>query len=680
MPGIKAHRKEILACTVIFALAVFMRVYLFGYFPPADGAAFEEVQTGGVAHNILHFHARPVEFPLTGYLPALTFRLWGENSFTLRLPFLILGILTIAPFYLLLRELFQAEVALFGTLLLAVCRWHALVSRIADELFLPIFFEVLLICFLVKGHKTGKASYFFWLGLLTGYTFYAYTAYRVIPFFVLLFFGGQFLSGFLSHCLSLKKGLVGYLRRTWAASYWQALVFLVTMLTVLGPLIVISSRGSLLFVEAFLRHVFVRGDTASASLQLSFSDWPARVQRALLVFTHRGADYAALNLPGEPMLDPVSGALLAYGVVYCLLTLNKPYRLFFLVWLLTILLVGAVFPLNFYVGRFSGVIPILFILMCFPFQGLWKAWDKWFGPRRRGYFPLGLAALSVWALYFNCDTFFGKQVHDSQVRAAYENGILALCQHLSSLPPDTYVYLWSETQPVDFLFKRSDYLWACQDLFGESLTSLTEGLPVRGASSTDVAYVVLNPLAGVEEISSLVQRFYPEASCRSLAGEQGLYIMVSCQISEQAISQRQGLQGAYYQGSDFIGSPALRRGDRVASLDWEREGTPLDVPFGVIWRGMLYVEEGGHYGLGSDTDDEVEIAVDGRCLFSTFEGEELVRVAELARGWHIIDIKLNKKVFGGRFNLYQFDETGQKGELPDENLFASDPVRGLNGN
>jgi hypothetical protein len=99
--------------------------------------------------------------------------------------------------------------------------------------------------------------------------------------------------------------------------------------------------------------------------------------------------------------------------------------------------------------------------------------------------------------------------------------------------------------------------------------------------------------------------------------------------------------------------------------------------FGVIWRGMLYVEEGGHYGLGSDMGDEVEITVGGQRLFSTFEGEELARVAELARGWHIVDIKLNKKVSRGRFNLYQFDAEGQKRELTDGDLFALDSVRGL---
>ncbi|HID63674.1 MAG TPA: hypothetical protein EYP49_13195, partial [Anaerolineae bacterium] len=660
----KAHWREILAWLVVFGLAVFMRVYLFGYFPPANGAAFEEVQTGGGAYGILHFHARPLEFPLTGYLPALAFRLLGENSFALRLPFLILGILTIIPFYLLLRELFEVEVALFGTLLLTVCRWHALVSRVADELFLPIFFEVSLLYFLVKGHRTGKVSHFFWLGILTGYTFYAYTAYRAIPFFVLLFFGGRFLWS------SLTTQPPDYRFRL-----RQALVFLVAMLTVLGPLIVVSWRGERLFVEAFFRHVFARGDTTLASLQLSLSDWPARVQRALLIFTHRGADYAALNLPGEPMLDPVSGVLLACGVVYCLLTFYKPYRLFFLVWFFTILLVGAVFPLNFYVGRFSGLIPILFVLICFLIQALWKAGDRLFGLWGRRGFALCLVGLSSLALYFNGDTFFGKQVHDSRVRAAYENGTLALCHYLSSLPLDTYVYLWSETQALDFLFRPNDYMWACQNLQGEPLSSLTEGLPAR-TPSTDVAYVILNPRSDREEISDLVQYFYPEARCQSLAGEYGLYTIVSCQVSGQVISQRRGLQGEYYQGADFEGSPALTRVDRVASLDWEREGTPLNVPFGVIWRGMFYVEREGRCGLGSDTGDEVEITVDGQRLFSTFEGEELARVVELSKGWHIIDIKLNKRVSGGRFNLYQFDGEGQKRELTDKALFALNPVRG----
>ena len=691
MPGIKAHRREILAWLVVFGLAVFMRVYLFGYFPPAGGAAFEEVQTGGRAYGILNLHARPLEFPLTGYLPALAFYLWGESSFALRLPFLVLGILTIAPFYLLLRELFETEVALFGTLLLAVCRWHALGSRIADELFLPIFFEVSLLYFLVKGRRTGKVSHFFWLGILTGYTFYAYTAYRAIPFFVFLFFGGQFLWGFLIHCLSREKGLGSYLRRTWAGSYRQALVFLVAMLTVLGPLIVISSRGSTLFVEAFLRHGFIGEDTALTSLQLSHSDWPARVQQALLIFTHRGADYAALNLPGgpildpvsgvllarsEPMLDPVSGVLLAWGVAYCLLTFYKPYRLFFLTWLFTTLLVGAILPLNFYVGRFSGLIPVLFVVICFLIQALWEAWDRLFGLWGRRGFALCLVGLSSLALYFNVDTFFGRQVHDSRVRAAYEDGTLALCHCLVSFPPDTYFYLWSETQAVDFLFGPNDYMWACQKLWGEPLNSLTEGLPAT-IPSTDVAYVVLNPLARVEEISDLIQYFYPEASCHSVAGEQGLYTIVFCHVSGQVISQRQGLQGKYYQGSDFGGSPAVTQVDRVAFWDWEREGPPLDVPFGVIWRGMFYMERGGRYGLGSDTGDEVEITVDGQCLFSTFEGEELARVAELAKGWHTLDIKLTKKVSGGRFSLYQFDRKGQKQQLKDRDLFALDPVRGL---
>jgi hypothetical protein len=209
-------------------------------------------------------------------------------------------------------------------------------------------------------------------------------------------------------------------------------------------------------------------------------------------------------------------------------------------WLSIILLIGAILPLNFYVGRFSGVIPILFILICFAIQSLWKAWNKWFGPRRKRCFALCLAGLSGLALYFNYDTFFGKLVHDNRVRAAYENGALVLCQHLSSLPPDTYIYLWSESPSGDVFFNRSDYSWVCQNLVGEPLTDPIDGLPIRGVPSTNVVYAVLNPLGEAEEIMGLVKHFYPEASCRLLAGEQGNYTIVFCQISGRVISQRRG--------------------------------------------------------------------------------------------------------------------------------------------
>ena len=43
----------------------------------------------------------------------------------------------------------------------------------------------------------------------------------------------------------------------------------------------------------------------------------------------------------------------------------------------------------------------------------------------------------------------------------------------------------------------------------------------------------------------------------------------------------------------------------------------------------------------------------------------------------VIETKLKKRVSGGRFNLYQFDEKGQKRALADRDLFALDPVRGL---
>ena len=88
--ALRAQRWKVLWVGLVFGVALFFRLYRFGYFPPAEGLAFEEAQAGGNAFAALRHGYRTLEFPLTAYLPALSFALWGESTLTLRLPFLIL--------------------------------------------------------------------------------------------------------------------------------------------------------------------------------------------------------------------------------------------------------------------------------------------------------------------------------------------------------------------------------------------------------------------------------------------------------------------------------------------------------------------------------------------------------------------------------------------------------------
>ncbi|MBC7225475.1 MAG: glycosyltransferase family 39 protein, partial [Anaerolineae bacterium] len=254
--AVRDHWWEALLVSLLFGVAAFLRVYRFGDLPPANGLGFEEYQTGGVAHRAIHQGFRPYEFPLTGLLPAATFALLGENTFALRLPFLILGVATFVPFYLLAREWFAREVALFVAALFAVSRWHGLASRFADELFTGIFFETLLLYLLARGVRTGKAPYFVGVGALAGCLAYEYTAYRIAPFLVVAYLGWRLLVGGLGRAWRRWRGARTGKREGFPLRIVVlcSVAFLVAAGAVLAPLILLTLRGETLFLEAFLRH------------------------------------------------------------------------------------------------------------------------------------------------------------------------------------------------------------------------------------------------------------------------------------------------------------------------------------------------------------------------------------------------------------------------------------------
>lgn len=533
----RAHRWEILSVTLIFSVALFFRLYRFGYFPPTNGLAFEEAQTGGNAFAALRRGYRTLEFPLTTYLPALSFALWRESTMTLRLPFLILGCLAVLPFYFLLRELVDYRVALFGTFLLAVSRWHAVVSRIADELFLPIFFEVLLLYYLVKSDKTKETKYFFWLAVISGYMLYAYTGYRVIPFLVIIFFVGRFFQAVISQVW--HRGELGFcpersrrsrLRHIFRVSWQPALVFAAAFLTVASPLLVSTLQGNRVFIEAFLRHSAGVGDvTKLVALTLQRLD---RLKAVALIFTHKGAPDAALNLPGEPMLDPVSGVLFALGIVYSVLTFFRPYRLWFLLWVAIVVWVGAVFPLNLYIGRFGNLIPLIFIFISFTVGDLssWVA-RRW-GKNGRRLIIASLVLLAIAAFVLNFYTLFGRQISDPRVRREYQNRVLPLCKYAASLSSDTYLYVWDRDQLLDYVFLPSDYSWACHDVQGEAVSSMESVLPSK-VQTGQVGYIFVNSPQSIDELSHLIQQFYPQVHGPSeiIDGEEGVYRIVVYLVS-----------------------------------------------------------------------------------------------------------------------------------------------------
>ncbi|MEI2691806.1 MAG: glycosyltransferase family 39 protein [Anaerolineae bacterium] len=121
------------------------------------------------------------------HLIALSFRLFGVGVTQMRVVSALVGVLTVAAFYLLARDLFGRRVALAATALLATSRWHVTFSRIVYELIMQPGVMILLTLFLLRALRTGKRWQWALAGVMLALGLNTYTAFRVVPVIVAAF-------------------------------------------------------------------------------------------------------------------------------------------------------------------------------------------------------------------------------------------------------------------------------------------------------------------------------------------------------------------------------------------------------------------------------------------------------------------------------------------------------------
>jgi len=679
---VRTHWVEIVLVVSFFLLAAFMRLYRFDVLPPANGIGFEEYQTGGVAHQIIHYDFRPYEFPLTGFLPAAAFALLGENTFALRLPFLILGIASFIPFYLLARELFQRGFAIFVTALFAVSRWHGLVSRFADELFLPIFFETLLLYLLVKGSKTGKPIYFVGLGALTAYMAYAYSAYRIVPFLVLAYLGLRCLLAFAKRCISRRQHRLRELGQMGRRVALPLLMFAVAFTAIISPLALITLRGETLFTEALLRHDVAHEVPEPTSLSAWLADASGKVLRATEALVTGDVGAPALNVPGKPLLEPVSAILFLAGVAYALVTFWRPYRALIAGWIVLSVVIGTVLPRNFYMGRFSALIPLIYLVIGFPLDDAWRFLKKKWPTLRPVYLVPVLVVLFAASAALNFHGLFVVHLNNPVVQQHYDNYLLAMCDRLNDLGDDIAVYAWSEREPLMFMFHPNDYSWACHDPDGAAMPSLFSALPMREFPPHRMAALAMSQrFYSPEQLTEMAERFYPGLgqSATLLERPGGNYRVLVYTMTPEMVSERRGLTARYFVGADASDDTAtLTRIDPFGNGGWNGRDVPElspDTPFEVRWSGLVYIPEEGTYGFQTETSAQVQVLVDGYETYaangSKAEGLYLVR------GWYVIEIHLKGQ---GQEEILQllYSRDGETPRvIPREDLFAQASLQGL---
>jgi 4-amino-4-deoxy-L-arabinose transferase-like glycosyltransferase len=419
---------EIALGVAVGALALFFRTYRFGDFPP--GLWYDEAVNGVEALTILHNHtivlwseSNDGRATLFLYLLAGAIKLFGTSEAALRVVPVAAGMGAVVAFYFLARRLLTREAALAAAALFAVSRWAVTFSRIAWEASLVPVIEITSVYLLLRALETRSRVCFALGGVTLAAGLYTYVAFRMVPVVV----------PFMLAYVALRER--DLLRRNAAG------------LAVFAAAFVLAAAPIGAYALAHPDRVLARTRKVSVTSEITDRGsvrplWDNAVS-SLKMMNAAGDRNGRSNLPGEPMLDAVTAALLVLGAAASALALREWRRGMLLGWLVLALVPGA---LTITAGNPSGIrglgaLAPLFLLAGVAVETLQRALLP-FARGRLIFAALVLAAVGG-AAAINYDTLFGRQAHDRRVYDAFDPLYGHAAEFVARQDASKHVYLSS---------------------------------------------------------------------------------------------------------------------------------------------------------------------------------------------------------------------------------------------
>ncbi|RLC67571.1 MAG: hypothetical protein DRI48_01970 [Chloroflexi bacterium] len=389
--------------------------------------------------------------PLFHYAQAAVMAVTQECDWSLRLPAVVCGTLTVLTTWLAARRLFSARVALLAAAALTVSFWSIFYSREGSRVVGVTPFFGLMVYFLGRGlerlrdprpaQRRRRAGLdFFLAGLGMGIPVYVYVAGRV----ALLLWATFALYLALFH------------RRHFQRAWWGVLLCGLVGVALAAPLFLLLYRNP--GMEQRIGHL------ADASTALREGDpgplFSLGVQ-ALGMFVWRGERDWLYNVYGRPIFDPLTGACFALGVLLCIRRWKQARCALLLLWLATGIGPAVVVPPAASLTHTIAVQPAAYILLAVGIEALWcraSGWRRWAGP----VLAAGLVAFHG-ALSYRA--YFLTWANAPEVRELYQGGITAVARELDDRDPPgpvavgaPYVNYWHPWNAVafDLTLRRSD--------------------------------------------------------------------------------------------------------------------------------------------------------------------------------------------------------------------------------
>jgi 4-amino-4-deoxy-L-arabinose transferase-like glycosyltransferase len=666
------NRVTFIGLMLVMAVAVFMRLYNFTEQP--FGIWFDEAEAGLEARRILEFDDyRPLFFTpinVTGHLLWLYARalaIFGDNIHGMRTVSVLFGLGGVLAAFLFGRELRGPRFGLALAFFVAVARWHVNFSRIAMTGVDTPFFEFLSLYFLIRLLKRGHTRDAMWAGVTLGAGLLFYTAFRLYTVALLIF-----------ALFAIVRWWSPISSELWAGGWRRWSVALVLMIVsgwlVISPVV----RYALDNPDAFwyrTRQISVLAKRDQPDLNKAL--WESTRKHAMMfhIFGDRNGRH---NLPGEPMLDPVTGILMILGMALAIVLNRYPANVFFLL-LLPLALLGGILTVDFEAPqslRSIAVMPAVFYFGALAVAALGKEAEYALSPLPVGWLAAPAVVVAGFVMFSNGHTYFYRQANDFASWNAFSAPETITGQKMAELGEEHIYYL------SPFLTNHPTTHFLAPDIRNQRYLSLPDALPVRDETGLPVALFIHPDEMWVYDEA---RRLYPDGQFEVLTGpardgsEDGPPSVYFVALEMNDLLAVRGLDLSYVPADPDIDAGLLipRQTDRVYGIDvtWPEDDLP-DGEFQANWSGFIYAPRYGTYLFRLVTPVSGTLQIDGN-LVAEGDGEQVVSLA-LAKGNHTLRVAADGAP--GRVALY-WQPPGSLEEIVPNWALYSYPVNnhGLQG-
>ena len=598
-PGATAVRIPLfitLFLIAIIVMAVFIRIYNISELPA--GLWYDE------ADNIMRaaqIHAAPLDTPVfvpsthlpsaflipIGMLQEITGPVWWNG----RLVAMGFSVFLILGMFYFSREIFGPPWGLAAAFLASVMSWSLNWGRIGMHGITAAGFSACTGFLLWKSLIKWSPFWFFWTGFTLGIGMWFYAPFRLFPLIILV--------GFLLRMISDHPG-------------WKKLFICIVSLAI--PTIITTSP---LIHYAYVNTdiFFKRTDQTFIMNHLSGSN-PARaiwenLTEHISMFHVSGDPNPRHNLPFEPMLDDVTGALLIVGLIIVLSKWRRPLYLLFVFWLLIMLLPGILSvpwesPHSL---RSIGVIPAVIIIALFPVVLFWNLASSYSDFIIRGITPFALLILFGLVGYLNLNVYFGKQASHSEVFSNFSTAETIMAKEMAKHSQNGYT-LYSSRQ---FLYSLTASV-VSGNLHYESLFAPRD-LPLSSEGVLNGAAIYLEPRdSGIYE---LLAEYYPSAKFRAITAPGAEHpILYEVLISRDQLRKITGVEATFRHGDLTV----EKKIDRFSSK-WVKDLTDINLPATFMLESNLHVRRSGIYQF--EVSGEGQLYIDDLPYFKYQDGISL---------------------------------------------------------